>query len=317
MPPRLEAGAFHAQGWWGEVTSSVNWCELDYDVTVFICEFFNTLSSAAIMLVGIIGLAVHGRQLETRFAVAFTAIAVVGAGSIGFHATLRHEWQMMDEVPMLWSALSMTYILVEDQRKSVYGRWFPLALAAHGTFTTLLVALSSGAVQFALFHVSFGTLEVFSLYRVYCLWAKVCDQEGSGAVARLYRRGFGCYGIGIACWATDLLLCETMRSALPANPQLHAWWHVFVSGGLYLLLILVAHNRCDVLGQRPSIAWIGGCLPCVSLPPLEVVGKRMVVHPTPSSSPTDDQNPSRSPSPAPRQRQREQRRRSKSSEKRA
>lgn len=317
MPPRLEAGAFHAQGWWGEVTSSVNWCELDYDVTVFICEFFNTLSSAAIMLVGIVGLAVHGGQLETRFAVAFTAVAVVGAGSIGFHATLWHEFQMMDEVPMLWSALSMTYILVEDQRNNMYSRWFPLALAAHGTFTTLLVALSSGAVQFALFHVSFGTLEFFSLYRVYCLWAKVCEQEGSGAVRRLYRRGFSCYGIGIACWATDLLLCETMRSALPANPQLHAWWHVFVSGGLYLLLILVAHNRCDVLGQHPSIAWLGGCLPYVSLPPLEVVGKRMALHAVPSSSAVDNQNPSRSPSPAPRQRQQEHRQHSKSLGKRA
>lgn len=307
MPPRLEAGAFHADGWWGEVTSSVNWCELDYDVTVLVCEFFNTLSSAAIMLVGIIGLVLHGRQLETRFAVAFTAVMMVGAGSIGFHMTLRHEWQMMDEVPMLWSALSMTYILIEDQRERLHGQWFPLALAAHGTVTTLLVALSSGTVQFALFHVSFGTLEFFSLYRVYCLWAKVCKQEGSKAVQRLYRRGFGCYGLGILCWATDLLFCETMRTMLPRNPQLHAWWHVFVSGGLYLLLLLVAHNRCDVLGQRPAIAWLGGCLPYVSLPPLEVVGKRMTLHPL--SPPVED----RLPSPIPPQR----RRRSNSMDKRA
>lgn len=128
-----------------------------------------------------------------------------------------------------------------------------------------------------LFHTSFGTLEFFSLYRVYCLWQQV--PPGS-EVARLYRRGFGCYGIGLVCWGSDLLFCETMRSALPANPQLHAWWHVFVSGGLYILLILVAHNRCTMLGQRPSIAWLGGVLPYVSLPPLEVVGTRMTLQPT-------------------------------------
>jgi dihydroceramidase len=287
MPPRLEAGAFHEQGWWGEVTSSVNWCELDYDVTKFICEFCNTLSSAAILLVGLVGLALHFRALERRFAVAFAAVMAVGAGSIGFHTTLRHEWQMMDEVPMLWSALSMTFILVEDKAESVHGRWFPLALAAHGTVTTLLVALSGGALQFVLFHTSFGTLEFYSLYRVYLLWSKATGTESPAPVAvrRLYRQGFGCYGVGLVCWATDLLCCETIRSALPANPQLHAWWHVFVSGGLYSLLLCVAHNRCAVLGQRPSIAWLCGCLPYVALPPLEVVGKRMVLHPpTPSSS---------------------------------
>ena len=103
------------------------------------------------MAAGAAGLALHRGVLELRFAAAFFAIFMVGLGSVGFHATLHHEWQMMDEVPMLWSALTMTFILVENERQPKYGRWFPAVLFAHGLLTTTLVATSSGNLQFYLF----------------------------------------------------------------------------------------------------------------------------------------------------------------------
>ena len=52
----LLALAHAAAGWWGPPTSSVNWCELDYDVTELIAECANTVSSLAILLVGLVGL---------------------------------------------------------------------------------------------------------------------------------------------------------------------------------------------------------------------------------------------------------------------
>ena len=56
---------------------------------------------------------------------------------------------MFDEVPMLWSGLTMVYILLEVEHippKTNYGAWLPYALAAHAIFTTALVSLSSGNV---------------------------------------------------------------------------------------------------------------------------------------------------------------------------
>lgn len=305
MPPRVEQGAHAAAGWWGPPTSSVNWCELDYDVTELIAECANTVSSLAILLVGLVGLALHWRTMELRFSAAFGAIALVGAGSVGFHMTLRREWQMMDEVPMLWSALAMTFILLEDGgRQRRYGRWLPWALCAHGAVITALTALSEGELQFALFHASFGTLEFFSLHRVWRLWQRAEREERSQPTRQrceLYRRGFGCYGVGLVCWATDLLCCEQLRSALPANPQLHAWWHVFVSGGLYTLSILVAHARAESLHQSPQIRHLGGWLPYVHTVPLEVHGRRMRLHEPPAGSAQGAQGArsrSRSPSPS-------------------
>jgi dihydroceramidase len=245
MPPHPEMGQFAEGGVWGAVTSSIDWCELNYDVTVYICEFSNCLSSGAIMAAGVAGLALHWRVLETRFALAFLAIFAVGLGSVGFHATLHHEWQMADEVPMLWSALIMTWILIESEREEKFGPWLPVALFTHGCVVTAAVAISAGNVQFYLFHLSFGSLEFFSLWRVYQLW-KACTEPH---IQACFRRGFGCYGLGLVCWTTDLLFCEAMRT-LPGNPQLHAWWHIFVSGGLYMLCVLV--GRRMTLHAQPA-----------------------------------------------------------------
>ena len=154
-----------SSGVWGPPTSSVDWCETNYDWSQYVAEMFNTLSrcgshgiatrrsgglaaylafagfphrlclpscpcldsvcfhSFAMLFVGTIG-AVHHRWAETRFMsvlartlmhkpwpvsptalhrcnssshctlrsrlyrLAFASIAVVGAGSIAFHATL-------------------------------------------------------------------------------------------------------------------------------------------------------------------------------------------------------------------------------------
>jgi dihydroceramidase len=52
---------------------------------------------------------------------------------------------------------------------------------------------------------------------------------------------------GIAVWFVDLKACPWVSVTLPAsgflNPQLHAWWHVLVSMGFFLLLGVVAFDR--------------------------------------------------------------------------
>src|SRR5256885_16915037 len=101
-------------GFWGRPTSSVDWCEANYAHRPYGCELFNPASSLAMVVVGVLGLALHRRTLGLRFVWAFLAVVVVGLGSIAFHATLRFELQMLDELPMLYSALIMLYILVED-----------------------------------------------------------------------------------------------------------------------------------------------------------------------------------------------------------
>jgi dihydroceramidase len=248
-------------GFWGVPTSSVDWCEANYQHTRYVCELFNTVSSLAMVAVGLGGLWLHRRVLERRFSVAFLAVAVVGLGSIAFHATLRFELQMLDELPMLYSALVMVYILLENRPARRFGAWFPAALVAHGVLVTALSAFTRGTLQFYLFQLSFGSLEVFALARVYAIHRRT----RSPGVRTLFRVGMSAYGLAVLLWFVDLEACSVVGGLLPSrgipNPQFHAWWHVLVSIGLYLLTLVVAHHRLLVLGSSPRLRLAGGAIP--------------------------------------------------------
>jgi len=247
-------------GFWGPPTATIDWCEANYAHSSYVCEWFNTVSSLAMVLVGVMGIVLHRRVLERRFAAAFFAVAIVGLGSVAFHATLRRELQMMDELPMLYSALVMVFILVENQRTPRFGAWFPALLVAHGALVSYLSAGTRGDLQFYLFHTSFGSLELFALTRVYLIYRR----SESPTVHWLFRFGMSSYLLAVALWFVDLKFCAGL-SALPAyglpNPQLHAVWHVLVSCGMYLLTVLVAYDRLEVLGQRPEVRFGFGFVP--------------------------------------------------------
>jgi hypothetical protein len=108
------------EGWWGPMTSSVDWCELNYMVTVFVAEWWNTLSSLAMIAVGLAGFVLHRNVLERRFLFAYLMVSTLGAGSVLFHATLHHWGQMLDELPMLYAAAATTFILLENKASPQY-----------------------------------------------------------------------------------------------------------------------------------------------------------------------------------------------------
>jgi dihydroceramidase len=238
---------YFPDGIWGAPTSSVDWCEQNYRFSPYVCELFNTLSSLAMVTVGAVGFLRHRKTLETRFLLAFFAIAVVGLGSALFHATLRFELQMLDELPMLYLALIMVFILLELRPGRRYGRALPVALALHGVLVTALSALTRGRLQFFVFHVSFGSLEAFALFRVYLLYRASTNAR----VHRLFRLGMTSYLLAVALWFVDLEFCGFVSVTLPRfgvpNPELHAVWHVLVSFGFYLLVVLIAEERTAAL----------------------------------------------------------------------
>jgi dihydroceramidase len=251
-------------GFWGAPTSSVDWCEANYRYSPYICELFNTLSSLVILLAGLFGAWFHRRVLERRFAVAFLALLAVGIGSVAFHATLRFELQMLDELPMLWLALVMIYTLLENRPTRRFGPWFPALLVAHGALVSLLALFTRGRVEFWTFQVSFSTTEFYGLYRVW----RIHRRSRNESVHRLFRWGMGFYLVAIALWTVDTHLCSFVSVTLPAwglfNPQLHAVWHVLVSLGFYSLVLLIAYDRFDVLGVRAGLDRRFGGIPVLA-----------------------------------------------------
>jgi len=247
-------------GYWGTPTSTVDWCEVNYAITPFVCEFFNTLSSLAMIAAGVLGAVVHRHVFDRWTLAAFGLLGLVGVGSVAFHGTLRFELQMLDELPMLYLVTLVTYLLLEPR----FGLWLPAALFTYAVLATASEAFTRGHVQFLLFQLTFGALEMFCMFRVYVL-SRVAENK---PVRPLFNLGAGLYFAAIALWFVDLRFCDVVSVRLPAlglpNPQLHAWWHVLVSCGFYLLLLVVGYDRLRRRHARPVIQAPGNRIPSVA-----------------------------------------------------
>jgi len=211
---------------WGPVTSSVDWCEPNYLWSAWVAEPFNTASSLAMVFVGVFGWWRH-RHLPVRYRVAYALLALVGLGSVAFHATLKFGLQMLDELPMLYLVLVIVYIL-QDGREALR-----LGFIVYGLALTFAAAATRGVVEFYAFHVSFGSLELFALAKTYLL-----QRRAATPVRRLYALGMSLYAIAIAVWFADLKLCDAVGAF-----KLHAVWHVLVSLGFYILLRVIALQK--------------------------------------------------------------------------
>jgi dihydroceramidase len=192
-------------------------------------------------IVGLMGIFFHP-WAEKRFKVAFFATTIVGLGSVCFHGTLSKFSQALDEVPMLYSALSFLYIALCQRypdMKPSSRQYLAVVLIAHATTTTYLVTAFDGAWQFILFHISFGTAQVYAVYQIVKLYRGHRSKgHKKDEINTVFELGMVYYFCSFACWLIDMLGCEYVNpyyetAVLPLNPQFHAIWHLLISMGLY------------------------------------------------------------------------------------
>ncbi|CAB4484978.1 alkaline phytoceramidase, partial [Rhizophagus irregularis] len=264
-----------SQGIW-PLTSSVDWCEDNYAHSYYIAEFWNTISSIAMIIFGEVGARINSCN-SFRFRLAFRLISVVGLGSLLFHGTLTSQMQALDEVPMVWSALTLLYSLIE----SIFGKkgkWLPILLALHAVLCTASITITTGALQFAFFHISFGSLEIISLILMFQIYSK--KKNSHPPIKYLFEKGLLIFLGAVTAWLIDLHLCDYVnggeKSILPYNPQLHAMWHILASVGLYLLVVLILYNWHYENGRKCKIEWrYGGLVPVCRTLDVENTNKTM------------------------------------------
>ena len=98
----------HKMKYWDPITcnpqlASIDWCEINYQVSDYIVEFWNTLSSFSFVAVGILNIYVLSK-INGIFIEKFISwlYIIVGIGSAAFHGTLKFNYQLWDEIPMVW-----------------------------------------------------------------------------------------------------------------------------------------------------------------------------------------------------------------------
>eukprot|EP00403_Amphidinium_massartii_P035262 CAMPEP_0178438144 /NCGR_PEP_ID=MMETSP0689_2-20121128/35414_1 /TAXON_ID=160604 /ORGANISM="Amphidinium massartii, Strain CS-259" /LENGTH=168 /DNA_ID=CAMNT_0020060483 /DNA_START=94 /DNA_END=597 /DNA_ORIENTATION=+ len=166
---------------------------------------------------------------------------------------------------MLWTVATVVYLLLEHgNREPKHGMWLPLGLFAYAVVATYATAFQDGNSQWFSFHTFFAALELPCLYLVYCFYQRL---DSSEAILRAtLSRGFWCYVVAIGLWAIDLNCCRTLQ-IIPGYDffNLHSFgWHLFVSAGLYIMLLSMWYHRLQtVLGVKVKL--VPGVVPFLQL----------------------------------------------------
>ncbi|KAI9319021.1 ceramidase [Dichotomocladium elegans] len=205
-------------GYWGPVTSSVDWCEENYAHSYYIAEFWNTVSSLAMVLLGGLGVALHHQSLGWQLSMSYVLIVVVGIGSVLFHATLQFQNQMWDEVPMVWTACYLFWLLLNENGYT--GRWNGVAIGLYCGFATYVTSQSSGTLQFYMFQTSFGCVMWSALWFVGKMYKNARQDK---QIVQLFHRGAQFLFSALGVWLFDKNMCHVYHDYKLFNPQLHAW----------------------------------------------------------------------------------------------
>jgi len=248
-------------GFWGPVDVTMDWCEGNYEVVSYIAEYWNTISSLPIIALGLFG-AFNTRRhatLDLRFTLGFLMLALVGCGSAAFHATLRRQAQMLDELPMMFGNMFLVYALVENEAKVKYGWKLPAVLAGICVGVTYIYLHAAGFGLFMFIYTSVTTgVMVRALYCAYKL-SRQASTPSNRVGLSLFIWSELTYVGGFALWLLDMFLCEHVQ-----HLHFHSFWHLGAGCGTYLLIQFQVALRCQKLKNNVRLLrYHGATLPQV------------------------------------------------------
>jgi len=212
--------------------------------SIYIAEWYNTISNIPFILLAIFGL-LHTKGLphRRRYALAHVGIACIGLGSLAFHATLQwHAQVLLDELPMIWVGCQALYcVLAEghpETQKHLKVLCFLIPLSVSGIYLTY---------PNPIFHqITFIVLILSMTYRVRVMLNTQIPAKSSTRrdLGHILWTGSLWTVLGFGIWNVDNLCCESLtawrdsiESKLPFGifSQGHAIWHILTALG---------SNRC-------------------------------------------------------------------------
>jgi dihydroceramidase len=235
-----------AVGYWGKRTSALDWCEPNYTWSFYIAEFFNTITSLPAAFLAFYGIYLTYKYgYDKRFIIVNALVAMVGLGSAAFHGTLLYTGQILDELPMVYTSLSLLYVVLEmeSKEKPVYKYLAPLLLSYSALFTAVYLYLPSFFIFFLIGYIC-GILTL--VYRCSVIFRKpdtLVHQKVFIVLSVLFY-----IGGWLLFWVPEVAFCDTLQ---PYN--FHAWWHVTSTLGAFVLVVFATFQRELHRGRKPEL----------------------------------------------------------------
>ncbi|RIB02407.1 alkaline ceramidase [Gigaspora rosea] len=257
---------------WGQRTATLDWCEENYLVNEYIAEFINTTTNLTFFCLCFFGIYTTVKYgLEKRFILAYAGILLVGIGSWCFHMTLLYQFQLLDELPMIYGTCILMHNIFETGPKRKYGLYLPLALITYAISITIMYLY----VVIPIFHqITYAMLVTVLNFRSYYIVDKLPkDSQLRTSMQSLLFKSWTIFGLGFLAWNFDNIACDYLRSARQkvGRPtsyllEFHGWWHIFTAIGTHYWIVFNQYVRLILLGEANNwdIKWTIGFIPYVA-----------------------------------------------------
>lgn len=245
----------------GEPDSTIDWCESNFEVSEYIAEFWNTVSSLFILVSPLMGLFhMKNQNLERRCHFMMLVMIVIGIGSILFHSTLRYSMQLMDEVPMIYGTSAICYFLFEVKKppNSANVKLIVLLTLYCVAFTISYLTVKNPYIHETMFLILVAV-------NVLCGFKMVFDKGAhlSSNCKKLFAIGIVMYVFSGLTWNGDNHLCSGLQNLRARHvphwmspiTQLHAWWHFFSGIGTYIITMSLMEYRMRILDRPCAVIW--------------------------------------------------------------
>ncbi|VBB73430.1 Putative alkaline phytoceramidase [Podospora comata] len=247
-------------GFWGEQTSTLNWCEEDYNISYYCAEVVNTLTNLVFMYLGFKGLRNVIKYAHSKvFILVFLGYMVVGLGSMAFHTTLKYEMQLADELPMIYTICIMAYVAFGTNKSPAVKGLLAVFLLGLATFITVYYLYAKDPV----FHqVAYGLLTASTIFRGFYVLEGVlrpafkkrnpatCDRHMK-EMWTLALTGIFMFLAGFLIWNIDNVFChhitQTKQKVLLPWAIIfegHGWWHILTGLAYHMILWRLWSNCC-------------------------------------------------------------------------
>ena len=270
-------------GYWGPKTSTMDFCEPNYEHSHYVAELYNTITSIPIFLVGLSGVLLSKSQrLGREQTLCYTMVAIVGIGSVAFHATLLRTGQVLDEVPMLWATLTLIYAAYQhrgDRRRRRAMGLVPTSKRLTLVGACLIVYAAIATILyfqtgFLTFVVAYGASVVVLIGLASTILFTETPPVGPDPKRLLLTAACTYAGGFVLLWAPGEILCHSVP--IVKRLPLHALFHLTSAAGPHLGLTAFACARFDgEKNVRTPSSWRFGGLPAIERGAVERMEKAL------------------------------------------
>jgi len=237
-------------GYWEPHTSSVDFCERNYEHSEFVAEWHNSWSSfVGISMFGLIGLICGNPTGEMRHTLGYLILTLIGLGSVGLHGSLHWIFQSSDELPMIYLVTLANYMCVEVGSKVGEPKYPQLP-----TILNILMVINT-FIYYTFQHiyaVFIATYTVSSILNTFLLIYVVYWKNTGGKMGKKIFKGtvIGYLIIAAPIWLVDMHCCNWILANVADNMNgltLHVVWHLCVGYGAYCVLVTLEYCRMIAL----------------------------------------------------------------------